>query len=277
MEHKPWPLLILAFIHLIEPISKIIFYSLFFNITPSHVVLSVYQSETLLHFLEFLFLFPIAGIAIYSVKRWSLPVFLIVEAWVFYINASYLNDLYQTQQLWLFGSFVLFGLLNLAIVTYLLIPAVRIAYLDPHVRWWEAQPRYSVNLDCVIDNKMNGFIKNISADGVFIKTENDLAIDSDARLIFKFTAPSMEFSLNTKIQVLHKFNINDVTGYGAKFVGLSKDNKHFINALIKFLDKSNVERRPPHRNLKSFIRWFTTLIKTGEGLVMRNKLNSMHR
>jgi len=277
MQHKPWPLLILAFIHFIEPITKVIFYSFFFNITPWHVVSVIYNNESTLYFLQFLFLFPIAGIAIYAVKKWSLPVFLLVELLVLIINSQYLNELYQTNQLWLFGCFIFFGLLNLTIVTYLLIPAVRIAYVDPKIRWWESDPRYSVNIDCIIDNNITGQIKNISIGGVFIKTNNNLEIDSNARLIFKFQTPSSKNHINTKIRVLHKFRINNIDGYGVLFVDLSKDNKYLLKSIIKFLDRSNVERRPPRRNLKSLLQWLAILITTGKGLSILNKTTPLRK
>jgi len=277
MEHKPWPLIILAFIHLIEPATKVLFYGFFYNITPLQVVTLLYQNDTPLQLFQFFFLFPIAGIAIYAVKKWSLPVFLLVELLVFSINASYLNELYQTNQLLLFSCFVFFGILNLAIVSYLLIPAVRLAYVDPRIRWWEAEPRYSVSMDCMIDNKTPGKIKNISTKGVFITTDRDLRINSNTRIAFKFIAPSLDLNLNVKVVVRHKFTIKGTEGYGVQFVGLTKDNKHFINALVKFMEKSRVDRRPPRRNLFNLIQWFVTFIKTGEGLIFKAKRRSLHR
>lgn len=266
MEHKPWPLLILAFIHFIEPVTKISFYSIYFNINPLDAVLNVYHSETALHAFEFFFLFPIAGFAIFSVKKWSYPVFILAELWVLMINVPYLTELYQTNQIPLMGFFILFGLLNLAIVSYLLLPAVRVAYLDPRIRWWEAKPRYSVNIDCRVNNKSLGTIKNISTSGVFITTDNNLEIDSDAVITFNFSAPSMEFNIKSKVLVLHKFSIYNIEGYGARFVDLTKENKHLVKSMIKYLEKSNTKRRPERRSYTDLIQWMLTLIKTGKGL-----------
>lgn len=265
MNHKPWPLLILAFIHFIEPVTKITFYSIYFHINPLNAVVNVYQGSSAIQVFEFFFLFPIAGYAIYAVKKWSYPVFIIVEIWVFMINMPYLNELYQTNQMPLLGFFILFGAINLSIVTYLLLPAVRIAYLDPRIRWWEAKPRYSVNIDCKVNNKTAGTIKNISASGVFITTETNFIINSSVELAFQFTAPSIDFYIKSKAIVLHKFVINDIEGYGARFVDLSKDNKRQINKIIKYLDKSNTKRRPVHRNATDLIQWLTDVIKTGKG------------
>lgn len=266
MEHKPWPLLILAFIHFIEPVTKISFYSFYYHIHPLETVLNVYQSASAFHAFEFFFLFPIAGLAIFAVKKWSFPVFLIVELWVLIINVPYLNELYQTNQVWLFSSFISFAILNLVIVSYLLLPAVRIAYLDPRIRWWEAEPRYSVNLDCKVNNQTAGIIKNISSSGVFIAIDSDLEINSTVALEFKFSAPSMEFMIRSRVAVLHKFTINNIEGYGAQFSGITKGDKHLIKSIIKYLEKSKTVRRPPRRNVGDLILWMITLFKTGKGL-----------
>ena len=266
MEHKPWPLLILAFIHFIEPITKIAFYSIFFHINPLEVITNVYNSDTLIHAFEFFFLFPIAGLAIYSVKKWSFPVFILVEIWVFIINAPYLNELYQTNQLWLLGFFALFGIINLTIVSYLLLPAVRVAYLNSNIRWWEAKPRYTVNIDCRLNNQTAATIKNISMSGVFISTENDLPINSNIELEFKFSVPSIALNIKSNVLVLHKFSINGIEGYGARFLDISKSNKRHVKTMIKYLEKSNTMRRPPRRNIGDLILWIITLVKTGKGL-----------
>lgn len=271
MEHKPWPLLVLAFIHFIEPLIKIVLYSIIFNSSLLQILESMYEAKTAIQLFHFFFLFPIAGLAIYSIKKWSLPVFLLIEVYVFIINIGYLNNLYQTDQILLFTLFIFFGAVNIIIVWYLLVPAVRIAYLDPRVRWWEANPRYHTNIDCTIDNSITGKIQNISLSGVFITANYDLSIDSTVQLDFKFNTQANEINLKQKALILNKYNIKNSTGYGAIFYEPTKDNKKLIKVLIKFLDKSKATRRPPHRNPLNLIRWFITLITTGKGLFFKIK------
>jgi len=271
MEHKPWPLLILAFIHFIEPLTKVLFYSVIFSVTPLHIVQTLYQSETILHLFNFFCLFPLAGIAIFAIKKWSLPLFLLVELYVFIINIDYLQTLYQTDQILLFTSFVFFGVLNVIIVTYLLIPAVRIAYLDPRVRWWETYPRYHTNIDIKINNSISGKIQNISRSGVFITTNYDLPIDTAAQLDFTFNSQSKESNLKPNVVVLNKYEINNATGYGAIFHELTKNEKRLIKTIIKTLDKTGATRRPPRRNINTLLQWFITLVTTGKGLFFKSK------
>jgi hypothetical protein len=269
MENKPWPLLILAFFHFIEPLTKIVFYSVYWHISPIEYVQTVieYNEGSMITNFEFFLLFPIAGIALFAVKKWSYFVFLAVQVWVFMANIPYLLELYQTSQAWLLLSFIGFGLLNIVMVTYLLLPAVRIAYLDPRIRWWEAKPRYSVNIPCEIDGKKQSTVRNISQSGVFITTEIDLPIDSDVNLEFILSAESTRFDIKSRAQVVHKFKVGGYEGYGARFNEISSDSMRLMKSMIKYLEKSNCQRRPPRRHFSDLIQWIIALLTTGKGLL----------
>lgn len=280
MEYKPWPLILLAFVHFIEPISKIAFYSIFFQLSPLDAIVIEYQSGSAIQTFEFFFLFPIAGIALFAVKKWSFPLFVLVEVWVFITNLTYFNELYQSNQIWLLGFFIFFGILNIAVVGYLLLPAVRIAYLDPRVRWWEAKPRYSINIEGKVDGQTTGTIVNISESGIFIAAHRNLPIDSEIELeftLFESAALSQDFHIKLKALVVHKFTVDNVEGYGIRYIELSVSNRHLIRSMIRHLERANVTRRPPRRNAMDLIRWLTTLIKTGKGLFPVNELNVMRK
>ncbi len=277
METKPWPLLILAFFYLIEPLTKVVFYSFYWHISPFEFVQIEYYAGSMINNFEFFLLFPIAGIALFAVKKWSFLVFLSVQAWVFITNIPYLMELYQTNQAWLMLSFAGFGLLNIAIVTYLLLPAVRIAYLDPRIRWWEAKPRYSVNVSCEIDDKIQSIVRNISESGVFITTDMDLPIDSDINLAFILNAESTKFDIKSRAQVVHKFMVSGHEGFGARFKDLVKGDRRLMKSMIKYLESSNCDRRPPRRHFSDLINWVVTLLTTGEGLFPKTRLRASNK
>jgi hypothetical protein len=269
MENKPWPLLILAFFHVIEPLTKILFFSVYWHISPFEFISIVleYNADSMIDNLRFFLFFPIAGLAIFAVKKWSYFVFLAIQVWVFITNIPYLMEMYQANQTWLLLSFIGFGLLNIAVVTYLLLPAVRIAYLDPRIRWWEAKPRYSANIPCEIDGKIQSTVRNISLSGVFITTEMDLPIGSDVNLEFILNDAPAKFDIKSRANVVHKFIVDGHEGFGARFTELSPDNKRLIKSMIKYLDKSNCQRRPPRRNFSDLIHWVRDLLTTGKGFL----------
>ena len=275
LSYKPWALLVLAFFYLIEPITKIVFYSFYWGVNPVQFISAELQAGTLIESFEFFLLFPIAGVALFAVKKWSFPLFIAVQLWVVVLNIPYLSELYQTNQVWLFAFFVVFSLLNIAAVGFLLLPAVRIAYLDPKIRWWEAKPRYSKLIKGVIDNKNIAEIRNISESGVFVTTEKNLQINTDVMLNFKLAAESGfsdEYMFIFKAHVVHKFTVDGQEGYGTQFVETSASDKRHIRKMIKSLEKSNCQRRPPRRGFSDLIKWLVNLIKTGEGLVESNKV-----
>src|SRR5690606_37834368 len=125
-------------------------------------------SGSYLHLFEYFCLFPIAGIAILSVKRWSIPIFLVVEIWVIISNFSYFQKLFQTQHYLLLGILITFVMLNTATVLYLLLSTMRQFYFDPTLRWWRAKPRYQKRIECAVNGLKNFWILNISITGVFI-------------------------------------------------------------------------------------------------------------
>ena len=277
MEYKPWPLLILAFFHFIEPCTKIGFYSVYFSVNPVDVLIIEYNASSALQFFEYFFLFPIAGIALFAVKKWSFPVFISVEAWVVLTNLSYFKELFVTSQFLLLAFFIFFLVLNVVVVSYLLLPAVRIAYLDPRIRWWEAKPRYSVSSEVKIGDHVAGNIKNISESGVFIASHDVLMIDSEVELEFSIIAQEQVFDCALNAMIVHKFAIDGLEGYGARFAKMNVHDRRHIHSMIKCLDKSHVERRPPRRGIKDLIHWLATLMKSGKGLFPQDELSNVRK
>jgi hypothetical protein len=264
MKYKPWPIVILAIIHFIEPLTKILFYSVFYKISPVTVVTSEVSAGSALDIFEFFFLFPIAGYAIWSVRKWSIPVFLVIEAWVVIANWSYLNSLYTSGQTTLLICFICFGILNIFVAVYMLIPAVRLAYFDPRIRWWEAKPRYTFKIDCKVNDNDIAEILNISSTGVFIANQDKKETGKTINL--KFDSKGQSFSLEGN--VVHNFTINGVDGYGVQFQNLDKINRTKVKKLIRTLEDEKVERRPERRNLvEDFKNWLLTAVKTGKGIV----------
>ena len=263
--------MILAFFHFIEPFSKLTFYSVFFSMNPLEIISIEITEGSPRHIFEYFFLFPIAGVAIFAVKKWSLSVFLGVEFWVFISNLPYLQELYTTQQYLLFSFFIIFAVLNVTVVSYLLIPAVHVAYLDPKIRWWEAKPRYTINAECSIDKNDNvATIRDISENGVFISSKNDLEIGSEVNLCFKVERAAARLTkdeLSIRAKVVHHFSVDNHPGYGARFTLVSRADRGIIRKMIRALDASNAKRRPPRLTFSDLVSWIKTLMVTGKGLI----------
>lgn len=263
MNYKPWPIIVLAIFHFIEPLTKISFFSLYYMISPLEVFLAEMRTGQIIHIIEFFFLFPIAGLAIIKVKKWSIPLFIAIQVWVIIANWNYLTFLYNSGQNTMLGFFILFLVINLAVVLFLLLPAVRIAYMDPRVRWWEAKPRYQITIPCQVDKSHQAEILNISESGVFIAENEKLETGSTISLDFNFY--NQEFFLDAK--VIHGFSINNKPGYGVQFLDLSKEEKLRLQRLLAAFEALLIDRRPARRDdWIDFKNWIKNLMAHGKGL-----------
>jgi hypothetical protein len=264
MEYRPWPLVLLAVFHLSEPLAKVSFYSLFYGYNFLDIISYEVRNNNFLHIFEFFFLFPLAGLALYKVKKWSFPVFIIIEIWVFVANWAYFGHLLATKQYVMLTCLIVFGVLNLLVVGYLLLPAVRIAYTDPRMRWWEAAPRYSIDIPCRVNDEFDATILNISRTGAFFALDSDLTLDKKTPLHFEHSGESF----SCKGKVVHRFALSGRNGYGYEFGKLDSSSRKTLRSLLKKFDEQGIPRRPKKRSeLAAFKEWLLTVAKTGKGLV----------
>ena len=248
MQYRPLPLIILGVLHILEPIGKILYYKFFLAHLSDRIFLNIFN----LPFIElftWLALFPIAGIAILAVKNWSLPVFLLVETYVVYSNYSVFKLMYLRGHYFDLALLLGFSILNILVVTFLLVPAVRIYYTDPKLRWWEAFPRYAVNIAA----KLEGFgatkIHDMSKSGVFVDAKEGLK-EGDI-LPLSFETNGNRYKLNGK--VIAFFSKGAINGMGIQFFGISNHDKKVIARLIRSWEKEGVSRRPAKRNYRDEI------------------------
>jgi hypothetical protein len=198
MEKKPWPILVLAMIHFMEPIAKIFFYSWLWNQSPT-IFFEPWTLDTAYFRALFFFGFPIAGFAIYMVKNWSLPVFMGVQAVTLIGHIQNFSRSPESFPVYLVAGVTA---LNCLVVCYFLVPAVRAAYLDPRLRWWEAKPRYRVNWDfkCDLNGKSyKGHILNISEGGMFLSFQSPQEFELYKMADFEFSYENFHFKLSGQL------------------------------------------------------------------------------
>ncbi len=202
------------------------------GLSPSDYLQKSFQST--LEMILFLILFPIGGIAVYAVRKWSYPVFFLVTAWAFYGNYKtwYYNP--DALPIWLL---IIATILNFVGVAYILIPEVRKVYMDPSLRWWESKPRYLVDIDNLNQsNEISGKIFNISEGGVFMVPNEKLHLTIGDRIQLKFAYEGLDMELNG--EVVH-FNPQYLKGYGIRFEEFNKDIKQSAKNLIKKIRKNS--------------------------------------
>ncbi len=218
MLRKPWPIIILTLILVLIPIS---------NILTTFILNSHKTNFT--NFIYSLFYLPsnygklanlivpslLAAFAVWSVKKWSYILLLICVGWISMNGAYnlylYYGNLNALQIIFAIVSPIVFSIL---ITLYFLIPTVKTTYFDPKLRWWEAKPRYEVEIKGISENqdKENEiFIKNISEGGLFFTSNTEFELNTFSNLLFNFN--DEDFSIPGKLI----FKRTDINGYGVQF------------------------------------------------------------
>ncbi len=266
MARKPWPIVILAMFHFLEPVFKILFYSLLWDMPVSRFLTYMQYQSSFGELFLFLGAFPIAGFAILSVKKWSIPTFFLVQV---ITVAGHIYYHRVAPKAFPISLIVSVTVANLAVVTYFLMPAVRIAYLDPRVRWWEAKPRYLVNLSAkAIQGKKSteGNISNISEGGIFLTCTGKAALAVEEPITLQFDFLNLAMTVTGRIR--HFSTGSGAHKYGIQFSDLTREQKTNMRRCIAVLGTLDYERQGGNEDaVESLKTWVRTLVKTGRGLM----------
>jgi hypothetical protein len=247
MKTKPWPLMILALLNFLCPIGNVLLSARLEQIT----VIQYLRESHLIDLLPILIAPWTGAFAIFSVKKWSYPVFLTVMTYqtgnLFYQAHAYPEVLNLRLVFFL-------SVLNFGLVSYFLSPRVRTVYYDQRLKWWESSPRYEITTECLIGGKegrdCKAQVQNISIGGVFLKCSKDLPVGSDVELAFE-AAHDLVFMVG---KVLYFRN----GGYGINFTH-DKTREAQMRDLIKHLIQQE-GKKPLNKivYMEDFKKWAKT-------------------
>ena len=131
---------------------------------------------------------------------------------------------------------------NIGLIAYLLLPSVRVVFMNPRLRWWETPPRYSVALKAQV-SKEDGHAKpatitDLSIGGAGILVESELYKTGDTILV------TFEHDSTTILmRALAVYGRGDGTSfrYGLEWQrGSAEDEKR----TVKLLDELEESRAP---------------------------------
>jgi len=263
MKRKPWALIIIALLHIFSPIGNIIANSYLANVTVPIYVRALFSPEELFRTSIFLFIPVIGGFLIYSCKKWSYYLYMLLMT----IPFIYSYNSWQSQPNQNLGIYlIIFYLINLLVVGYFVLPQVRLVYFDPRLRWWETKPRYTAEFETDInwiDQNAKGEIKNISEGGIFIQTP--LAINPHGRV-------SLTFKYNNYLhhflgEVVYVNKNTTPTGYGISLI-VNETQSEALKKLIRDLSEQGTlitSRIPTEED--SFTYWFKRVLSLKKGLI----------
>lgn len=173
MKNRPLLFLVLGFAHLIEPFIKLLVFRAKTGFSFELILNNVMQLGGPWAMAEFWLLFPIGGLALLGVKKWSYPIFVGVQAysiWGHLTYTSYTWPYVDKGPHW-FSLLILSA--NVLIILYFLLPDVRRPFFDRDVRWWEHRVRYPCHLSIGLSkggmsNLTTARFLNLSLSGAFI-------------------------------------------------------------------------------------------------------------
>ena len=263
MKRRPWPIIILAIFHALSPVGNFFFNAKFVNLSYSQYLSAYFDSTNAVASLFFFVLPPLAGLAIYLCKKWSLLAYFGIMT-VILIHSIY--NWSSRPELETIIPLIILFIVNLSIVAYFLIPAVRLVYFDPRLRWWETKPRYSVNYDATIkynDQIINAKVMNLSESGLFALIKDFVPTDS-TKIEISFVDDGTTYSMIGT--VIHHTRQGEM-GIGIRFIHTA-DASRSIKFLTRKLDsegKRNTSRDPGPED--SFTRWFKDFLKNPKTMV----------
>lgn len=256
MNHRPWPIVVIAVFHILAPVINFYFSARILGLGTTDY-LSLQLKHSLFSLWTWVLLPIIAGISLLTFRLWSYYCFIAFMGLVF---------LYTLRQRLLYPHrvsltlFMFLEFINITVILYFLSPQVRRIYINKRIRWWQQKPRYLIKQKAVLktaDGNVSTMVENISEGGAYVVTDKPLSENSVVQLEFE----AFGNTLKLEALVIHAYK----SGYGLLFRPAM-----FQKTLKKTLNewkKQNVPVRGKRLStLESFKHWARDLFKTGHGL-----------
>lgn len=245
MQRRPWPLVFLALLQILGPIGSIFISAYVNKVGFFEMAAAIWKYSRPWDLVEFYALPFCQGVFIFYAKRLGYYAVLALAAFSIYLNV----------QEWRVASDVislpiLLGVTgtNVALIVYLLLPNVRVVFMNPRLRWWETPPRYIVNMKAQV-SKEDGHAKpativDLSIGGAGITVESELYQHGDT-LLLTFEHDSTTILM----RALAVYGRPDGSGhrYGLEWQrGAAEDEKRTMRLLDELEEKKTpIVRAPP--------------------------------
>ncbi len=240
MKNKPFVFSLLSFLCLVEPLIKVLYFKASTQFDFVVILANLMARDTFREVIDFWLVFPVAGLLILKLRKWTYFTFLGV---LLYINY---NIFTYEQYTWPYNSDSPFfynyavALLSVAVFVYFLSPAVRAPFFDRRVRWWEPKARFAVNMSCKLQTSNLTFpsqILNLSQGGAFVQDSKFLRPGDMLMLEFNFLGQTIA----VPAEVVSRHVTNGTPGYGLRFQFKSLKQSVTMAKVIKVLKKSRHE------------------------------------
>ncbi len=212
MKQRPWPILILALFHILAPLGNILVNAWLAKISFTYYLHALMAPENRATLLIFTVVPLLGAFLIYICRKWSYVAYIALMTIPFgYSLMSYMEKSTVPMML----ALIVFYVVNMLVIGYFLLPAVRRLYFDPRLRWWETKPRYKADFQSQVEYAGQQHwveIMNISEGGAFLETTSDFPEGTLLKIFFK----DSHGVVNLNGEIVYKRQQAPI-GYGFKF------------------------------------------------------------
>ena len=217
MKNKPIIFSILSVLCLIEPLIKVLYFKAATDFDFMVIIANVMSRNTFREVLDFWLVFPVAGLLILKLRRMTYFSFMGVLLYIIHNIVTYEKYTwpYNSEEPFIYNKIV--AVIAMAVFTYFLSPKARQPFFDRRVRWWEPKTRYSVNMNCKVDNGHLCFpssIMNLSQTGAFISYSPYLKVGDKVQVEFNF----LSNVITLKMEIMNEHEILGQKGFGVRFL-----------------------------------------------------------
>lgn len=216
MKNKPFVFIVLSFLCLIEPAIKVLYFKAITHFDFVVIFANLKARNSFVEVFDFWLAFPIAGILIMKLRRWTYFAFMTVLAYIIYNISTYEKYTwpYNSDSPFMYNYVV--ALMSVAVFVSFLFPQLRRPFFDRRIRWWEPQIRYNVQISCKLHSAFLTYsseILNISKTGAFLKDSVYLKEGERLMMEFNFLGQTIE----VPVEVIRQHSDSNLRGYGVKF------------------------------------------------------------
>jgi hypothetical protein len=245
VKRRPLLFIILGLLHLSEPLIKILQFKLTTNFSYQEIIGHILSISGPKQIFEFWLLFPLAGLALLSIKNWSWFLFVALQGYSIYAHQS--NNAFNwpsLSQMPFFSSLLLISI-NCGIIIFFLLPSIRRPFFKKDVRWWEHRTRFDYSFPCTIFTENPNILKdckilNLSLSGAFLETKEVIA--DGTVLTINITFGSQHITLKALKISTHAFQSN--IGIGVQFRYKNIWQQWLMSRVLKKVSKALKNKNP---------------------------------
>ena len=220
MKNRPLILVILSLLHFCEPLLKIFYFKTktHFDLMMILNNLTTYNIENIKGLFDFWFVFPIGGIALITVRKWSYPLFITVQIYSVLTHITYQKFAWPYfAETPFYSSFALL-IMNTLLIIYVSLPEVRQLFFNKSMRWWETRIRHTLQLPITIwhnnpQKLEKASLMNISDTGAFLHYNKEVELGDIINLNISF----LDQHVTVKGLVVRNQFQDGAKGFGVRF------------------------------------------------------------